>query len=402
MNLHVLLPLILVPAFLMGELARRIRCPAVVGQIAAGFLLGPAVLNLLPLADAGTMSHGGLHELAQIGICALLFRAGLDTRMEEFRPVLLPSAIVALVGMLLPFLGGFALARMSGLSPMAAAFVGATLTATSVGISVAVLDELRATSSREGLLILGAAILDDVFGLLLLSVLSAFARPGGSAGWAMASAFGQALAFISAGLLLGRPVTRAIVWLTSWSRNEATLVVLGFAYALLLAFLAEALGLAMILGAYVAGLTFSRHPDRGRLESAFGALIQLLTPLFFVLIGSSIAPTEFNPLTAPGREALVLAALLLAAAVLGKVLCASWMRRSETRIWTVGWGMVPRGEVGLVFANMALAANIVTSGVFSALILVLIATSIIGPIGLRATWRPQTTRSLGEGGEDGT
>lgn len=387
MDLHLLLPLILIPAKLLEGVLRRLGIPAVVGAILAGVLLGPAVIGILPSQIQDLEEPGLLNHLADIGLCVLLFRIGLETRLSDFLPDWRSAMGIAIAGMALPFALGFGVTVFWGWSLQAAVFVGATLTATSIGITAATLSELRAEKSKEGTLILAAAILDDVFGLILLAMLVALVTPALSVVEQVLIAIGQAVAFIMAGVLIGPYIAHIVISLSKWIKTRGLLLVLAFSYLLLMAYAARAAGLQLIIGAYAAGLAFAQHPEREQVEQDLKPLTELLTPVFFVLLGASVEFSGFDPFSSAGREGWSFAALLFIAAATGKLFSASWMRSTQINRWAIGSGMMPRGEVGFVFAQIGLMAGVLSSGIFSSLVLVLIATSILGPILLKTFWR---------------
>jgi hypothetical protein len=222
--------------------------------------------------------------------------------------------------MLFPLLLGWLGASALGVPPLPALFICATLTATSIGVTAAVLEELGASSSRVATLILGAAVVDDVLGLVLLSALVGISSAQNAVGVEIGVSVVQAVGFLAAALWLGRPLTQATLWLTRWTQSRSTLLVLVFSTLLLTAGAAKIAGLEMIIGAYAAGLALARHPERDWLETELEPLIELFTPIFFVLVGSAIALETFAVHTPAGRSTLALAGLLFVAAVAGKLL----------------------------------------------------------------------------------
>ena len=391
MNLHILLPLILITTKLLEEVMRRVRLPTVVGAIFAGFFLGPAILGVIPAEAENPEAYEMVHQLAQIGLCVLLFRIGLETRFTDFLHVWRQATGIAVAGMILPFVLGWILATLWGWPLQGAAFLGATLTATSIGVTASVLSELHAQKSEEGILILGAAILDDVLGLVLLSILLAVVTPTLSVAGQALSAFIQAFAFIAAGIFLGPYVVEIVISFSKWSKGKAMLLVLAFSYFLMLAYAAKAIGLDMIIGAYAAGVAFARHPERYQVEQDLKPLTELLTPLFFVLLGASMQFSDLNPLTETGRGAWGFVAVLFMVAAVGKLFSPFWIRKNRINKWAVGSGMMPRGEVGFVFAQVGLTAKIFSPQLFSSIVVVLIATTILGPVLLRASWKKETS-----------
>lgn len=383
MNLHVLLPVILLPAKVFEVVMCRLHLPAVVGAILAGVVLGPVLLGILPLEAEDPAGYQMLHELSSIGLCVLLFRIGLETSFNDFIRVWKPAASIAAAGMVLPLLLGWSTGLLWGMSHQGALFIGAALTATSIGVTASVLSELLSQKSREGLYIIGAAILDDVMGLLLLSALVAFVTPTASVTSQVLTSMAQAIMFIAAGLILGPYIVQLIARLSSWSNSQGVLLVLAFSYFLLVAYGAKTIGLDMIIGAYAAGIAFSRHPERSQIERDLKPFTELLTPLFFVLLGASVEFSTLNPLTAAGRQSLMLTAVLLAVAVVGKLFSGFCLRGGQVNRWAIGSGMMPRGEVGFVFAQIGLLTGAFTHELFTTIVVVLVATTIIGPIMLR-------------------
>jgi Kef-type K+ transport system membrane component KefB len=295
--------------------------------------------------------------------------------------------------MLLPWALGTLCAFALGVPLVPALFIGATLTATSIGVTAAVLEELGATADRAATLILGAAVVDDVLGLVLLAALVAMtSAETGNIGFEIAVAVAQALAFLAAALWLGRPLTQATIRLTRWTRSRSTLLVLVFSALLSMAWAAKVAGLEMIIGAYAAGLALARHPERKWLETELEPVIELFTPLFFALVGSAIALESLSVQTDAGRSTLGLAGLLFAAAVTGKLLAPFAIRNSNAPTFAVGSALVPRGEVGLVFAQVGLGKGVLTPDLFAALALVITATTLAGPVLLRRFWPREPSR----------
>jgi len=393
LKIYWLLPLVLVSARLLGAVARRWGLPAVVGEILAGVALGPSLLGVLELPHHGA---GGepLLALAQIGLCVLLFRVGLETDLENVRRVAAPAAILAVVGMLFPLALGALVSIAAGISPLPALFIGATLTATSIGVTASVLEELGAGGTRAATLILGVAVIDDVLGLVLLAALIGTNAAQGGVGLEIGIAIAQAVAFLGAALWLGRPLAQATLRLSRWTRSRSTVLVLVFSALLITAWAAKAAGLELIVGAYAAGLALARHPEREWLEQELEPVIELFTPIFFVLVGSAIALDSLAVHTASGRFTLALAGLLFAAAVAGKLVARLALRRRDVPALAVGAALVPRGEVGLVFAQVGLGEGILRPDLFAALALVITATTLAGPVLLRWLWPRGDPRTL--------
>lgn len=385
MQLHWLLPIVLVSAKLCGSLARRWGAPAVVGEILAGVLLGPSLLGVLTPPQ-----HGGAEDpllvLAQIGLCVLLFRVGLETDLEKVRQIARPAAILAVAGMLIPMALGALSAAALGIDRLAALFIGATLTATSIGVTAAVLEELGVGASRPATLILGAAVIDDVLGLVLLAALIGVTSAQNAVGVEVAVAVAQAVGFLAIAVWIGRPLTQATLSLTRWTGSRSTLFVVVFSALLLTAWGAKIAGLEMIIGAYAAGLALARHPEREWIESELEPVIELFTPIFFVLVGSAVSLGSLALNSPQGRFTASVAGLLFVGAVAGKLLSPLVVPRLDAPAMAVGSALVPRGEVGLIFAQVGLSEGVLTADLFSALALVITATTLVGPLLLRRSW----------------
>jgi Na+:H+ antiporter len=366
----------LVGAKLFGELAERIGQPAVLGELLAGVVLGPSVLGLVPL------SHG-VHLLAEIGVILLLFEVGLETDLGELLRVGGPALSVALAGMVLPFLGGWVLAFAAGQPPLTATFIGATLTATSIGITARVLSELSVLKTREGQIILGAAVADDVLGLVVLAVVGQIAEKGSiSAGEAVRStAF--SIGFLALALLLGFPVGRRLISVVGRSRVRGVLVAAAVSFALLVAWAADLAGSAPIVGAFAAGVVLARTNRRHDMDQALKPAVDLFAPVFFVAVGAEVDVTLLNPVPPQNRPVLLLSLALAAVGFLGKFL-AGFCAWGRVRRAFIGAGMVPRGEVGLIFASLGRQTGALAPGPFVAVVIAVFATTFLAPPLLKA------------------
>jgi Kef-type K+ transport system membrane component KefB len=361
----------LIAAKLLGELVERLGQPSVLGELLAGVALGPSVLGLVPLSD-------GMFLLAEIGVMLLLFEVGLETSLEELGRVGGPALVVALVGMVLPFVGGFLVTKLLGYPALAAVFVGAALMATSIGITARLLTELKMLATREGQIILGAAVADDVLGLVVLAVVSRIADQGGVEIWAVGKATGLAIGFLAAALLLGIPVGRRLVKVVDRAAVRGVLVAASVALALLLAFVAARVGSAPIVGAFAAGLVLARTNRRHEIDTALKPIVDIFAPLFFVFVGAQVNVAFLNPAVAENRASLLLALLLSVVGFLGKM-AAGWGAWGGVHRAFIGAGVVPRGEVGLIFASVGRATGALPERVFVALVLTVFATTFLAP-----------------------
>lgn len=385
--LHFLLPLTILCAKIFEEIVRRIGVPAILGSILAGIVLGPLGFDVTPaLFGTHQSSQQVFGELAQIGLCILLFRIGMETRFDQFLKIWPQAVVVAVTGMVLPLLLGWGIAVVSGYSPVAGFFMAATLTATSIGVTVPVLKELNALGSAEGLIITGAAVLDDILGLILLSLLLAFAHPGETSIGSMGQTLLMGVGFVVTGVTLGPWLIRHVLRLLRLLNSTQLTLVLAFSYLLIMAQLAHDVGLDMIIGAYAAGLAFSAIDESDRLETGLKPMTDLFSPLFFVLIGSSLSLPDFSMTSPEWRQDGIFFLALFAAAFSGKFFSGIALPAKIADKWIVGCGMLPRGEVGLVFAQVGFSSGFMTEADFSLLVFLLLLTTCIGPLLLKYFW----------------
>jgi Kef-type K+ transport system membrane component KefB len=375
----------LLGAKILGELCERLGQPPVLGELLAGVLLGPSLLGLVPLSS-------GILLIAEIGVLLLLFEVGLETDLGELLRVGGPAMTVALVGMALPFLGGYVLTRVAGFTTLTAIFVGAALTATSIGISSRVLSDLGLLTSREGQIILGAAVADDVLGLVVLAVVSRIAATGSVGVWEAGKAAVLSFAFLLVAIVAGMPLGRLLVRVVGRASVRGILVAMSIAFALLAALGAQTAGSAAIVGAFAAGLVLARTNRGNDIRDAVRPIVDVFAPVFFVTIGAQVDLGYLNPAAAANRPALLLALGLIAVGALGKFAAgyAAWggVRRSF-----IGAGMIPRGEVGLIFAQIGRQNGALPEPAFIAVVLAVFATTFLTPPLVKAL-RPAPARPV--------
>jgi Kef-type K+ transport system membrane component KefB len=392
LELLLMLIFIVLGAKLFGYASARLGQPMVVGEILFGLLLGPSVLNVLGLP---IFHHSeGLKEtiklLAELGVLLLMFLAGLETDVNAMRKVGVPALNSAIGGVVLPFLGGWGLSSAAGLPLGESIFIGTILTATSVSISAQTLIELGKLKTKEGMTILGAAVIDDVIGILMLSVVVAvFATQGGAATpiWLVAL---KMVAFFVVALLLA-PLARRFVSGFGKLPISEPLLAAGVIVAALYGFGAELLGgVAAITGSYLAGVILGTIAEKHQLEDKAKALVySLFVPIFFVDIGlnANIIEALSGSLWLFGIGIVVVA---LVGKVLGSGAGAYLSKFNPQESLRVGVGMISRGEVGLIVAGIGLARGVITQDIFSIIVLMVIASTLVTPILLRATF--STTR----------
>jgi Kef-type K+ transport system membrane component KefB len=359
---------ILVAAKLGHEVFRRLGQPPIVGEILGGVLAGPAVLGVYQVTPETEL-------FAEIGVVLLLFQVGLETRLHELLRVGPTAVAVAVLGVVLPFAGGLAAAELSGAGIEVAIFLAAALTATSVGITSSVLRDFGVLDSRSGRIILGAAVIDDVLAIMILSVAT-----GVAAGtFSLDNVVGLlvvALLFIFVVVVGGtRILMRRRSLLTDPEFAEGPLLP-GMIIMLGLAALASFIGLAAIIGAFLAGMVVSESSERHALEAEVAPVAAFFTPFFFGFIGAQVDLAGL----ASGTALLALAGITVIA-VLTKFVGAylGAIRQGAARAALVGWGMVPRGEVGIVVAGLGLAAGAIDTAMYSVVIGMAVITTLIVP-----------------------
>ncbi|HYT84336.1 MAG TPA: cation:proton antiporter [Gemmatimonadales bacterium] len=369
-----------------GALFERFRQPAVLGELIAGILLGAGALRVIPTGPDDPLTPV-VALLAEIGVVVLLFEIGLETDLKAMARVGGAAGAVAVVGVAVPFALGVAY----WLSPLhayehtladattTAIFVGATLTATSVGITARVLADLRCLRTVESRLILGAAVIDDVLGLVILGAVSGLAAGTAVSLWGVARILAVAVGFLVAAVAAGLALAPRVFGLIDRLQARGVLLVSAFAFLLLLAALADRAGSALIIGAFAAGIILSCTNQVDAIKERMTPVADIFTPVFFLSIGAAVDLRGWNPLDPANRETLVIGGVLFAIAVLGKLAsgwAVPWRRYNR---WAVGIGMAPRGEVGLIFAQIGLTAGVLSQRLFSAILLMVIGTTLIAP-----------------------
>ena len=389
------LAIILTVAKLGGHLATRIGQPPVLGELAAGVVVG----NLTLFGFHGLeylKTDAAVDMMARLGVILLLFQVGLESTVNQMLKVGLSSFLVATIGVIGPFALGWGVGAwlLPQESVYAHVFLGATLTATSVGITARVLKDLGRSQTPEARIILGAAVIDDVQGLVILAVVTgtiAAANQGAALSYgAIGLVVLKATAFLVGSLVLGVYLSPGLFTLASKLDASGVLLAVGLAFCFLTAWLANEIGLAPIVGAFAAGLVlehlhYRNFMSRGEqsLEQLVEPIASFLVPVFFVLMG---VRTDLSVFGQPG--VLSLATALTVAGILGKQLCGlGAVGRNLDRL-SIGIGMIPRGEVGLIFANIGLTLTIageqvVNQAVFSAVVVMVIVTTVVTPPALK-------------------
>ncbi|HZP63484.1 MAG TPA: cation:proton antiporter [Terriglobales bacterium] len=373
---------VFVSAKVVGEIFERFRLPSVLGEILAGVVLGPYALGIIEPSNI-------IYSVAEIGAIFLLFRAGLEISPGDLIRVGGKAMQVAVVGGLLPFLLGFVYLKLRGDTSSEAVFVGAAMVATSVGITARVLADLGVLSTETARVILGAAVFDDIIGMVLLAVVSGFAN-GGVPRWPhLAILAGEAAGFAMFMIYVAPRIVRRMEPRVEHLSTQNASLVIALAICLLLSWLAARIGMAAIIGAFFAGLVFAEYAPQWNLVPRVAGITEFLSPFFFFAIGARLNLKLFtgNILVAAG----VISFLAIISKILGcglPLLSEGW----ETAI-RVGVGMLPRGEVALIVALVGLQSGIVLQSTYAIVVFMTAVTTLIAPPILRYLFRQEISQS---------
>jgi Kef-type K+ transport system membrane component KefB len=362
------------------EFARRLRQPGVVGELAGGFIVGPYALGWFVPGEAAQF-------LSLLGVVILLFSVGLEVRTDQLLAVGRPAVSSAVLAMILPIAGGTALALGTGEAPGTAAFVGLALAATSIGITSRVLSDMGVLDRTFSRVILGAAIVDDVLALVLIGIVSGAATGDLSASTLLVAVAGVGL--VGLGFAIARRARGLSREVFTWPLFADTPLVPAFMLAMGLAVVAELVGLAAIIGAFVAGLIVAETEARDELEHELRPLASIFTPFFFAVTGAAV---DLSALTDPSL--LVLVVVLSFVGVVTKLLgglIGSWSLGRAGAL-AVGVGLVPRGEVGIVVAGLGLTLGLLDEALFSVVLVAVVATTVVAPF-LLATVIPAAAKA---------
>lgn len=395
----------------LGGIVEKFGQPAVLGELIAGALIGNMILINVSWFE-GMKSNEYLHFLAELGVVILLFQVGLESNVQEMKKVGVRALIVAIIGVVLPFAMGAYLAGpllMPGLSHNAYIFLGAILSATSVGITARVFKDFSILHSKESRIVLGAAVIDDVLGLILLAIVSSIVRTGSISMMQIIQTIGLSILLLAGGTIIGgmitKPLSKWFSTLNSGSGMKLTFALsIGFAFA----YIAYLIGLAPIVGAFTAGLmldsvhfkhfhepsyvsdfkravndadmqvqqkvqVIAEEQQEKHIEHILEPIGQFLSPIFFVMTGLAVDVSVFmNP------HALIIALVLTCIAIIGKLASGFFAGRGVNH-WLIGWGMVPRGEVGLIFASVGRALGVVDTMEYSVIVVVIMLTTFVTP-----------------------
>jgi Kef-type K+ transport system membrane component KefB len=367
---HLLLVLaaLLLTTRVLSVTAEKFGQPAILGELLGGVILGGSVLSVL---DPNQLA---LHTLAELGLLILLFEIGLATDLRALTSVGGTATVIAVVGVTLPFVMGYAALSAMGVGHLAAIVCAASLTATSIGISTRVLAELGFLQTDEGRVVLGTAVLDDIIGLVILSVIGSFAAGEAITASGVVRTSAVAFGFVAVAIVVGSLVIPPLFHAAKRLRSPTTIAVMGLAFAFSLAALAGMLGSAIIVGGFVAGVLLNRIDQRDDVARSASAMGSLLTPIFFASVGASV---DLRALAEP--RTLVITVVLLVAGAIGKMIAAYvpvWFKGNKA---LVGVAILPRGEVELIVAQTGLAIGALDTSLFGAITLMVLLTTLLSP-----------------------
>ena len=366
--------IVFIAAQIGSEIAQRLKLPGVVGEIAAGCVVGPSVLGWITPAQITVGTP--LDVLAEIGVVLLLFSVGLETRLEDLKKVGKVAVLVGVLGVVVPFGMGSLWAHGNGFDWSRSLFVAAAFVATSAGITARVLQELNALQRIESKVILGAAVIDDILAMLLLGVVVSLQGGEGVDIIHLLAVLAGAIGFIA---VIGIGGARVMRWNSSWldkPANPHSALAIVLALCLGLAYVSTLFGLAAIIGAFLAGMIASETRQQHTLEKQIQPLLSLLTPFFFVITGSKIDLHQLANMEA-GIMLLVVTLIAIASKLIGGFLGALPLGKRGATI--VGFGMVPRGEVGVVIASLGLSAGVFTDQVYAIIVAMSLLTAMVTP-----------------------
>jgi Kef-type K+ transport system membrane component KefB len=410
-----------------GELCARIDLPPVLGELVAGVIVGVSAYDILVFPSTAENGSGSLvmtllqltskinpesvtsifeaqseviSVLAELGVIILLFEIGLESDLKELLRVGPQASVVAVVGVAVPFaLGTTGLVLLFHIPIIPAIFAGAALTATSIGITAKVLAEIQQLTSREGQIIIGAAVLDDVLGIIVLAVVASLAREGTVEISNVIYLIVSAAAFLVGAIWLGRLLIPLFESLVEGLKTRGQLLISALIVAFTLAYIANVIQLEAILGSFAAGLVLAESQRRRELEEQIIPIADMFVPIFFIVVGARTDVSVLNPFVPENREGLIVASFLLVVAIFGKVVTGlTVFGQPGINRWAIGIGMIPRGEVGLVFAAVGSASGVLSQSLNAAIIVMVILTTFLAPPFLRLAFaKSSETTEVTEG-----
>ncbi|MFB2837721.1 cation:proton antiporter [Floridanema evergladense] len=401
-----------------GELSNRLGFPPVLGELVAGVIVGISALHLLVFPESGAQSSdsaiiqllqttAGLNSqsaeavfnaqsevvsvLSELGVILLLFEIGLESNIKSLMAVGYQATIVACVGVAVPFAAGTAgLMLLFGVPAIPAIFAGAALTATSIGITSKVLSEIGRLNTKEGQIILGAAVIDDVLGIIVLAVVASLAKTGEVDVMNVIYLIISSSVFLLGSILLGSFFNKTFIRVANLLKTRGGLLIPALVFAFLMSYLGAVIHLEAILGAFAAGLVLDESDETLELQKQVIPIADMLVPVFFVCVGARTDIGVLNPTVPTNQEGLIIAIFLIAVAIVGKIVTgATVFGQGKMNRLAIGVGMIPRGEVGLVFAGIGSASGTLSKPLQAAIIMMVIITTFLAPPLLRIVFRDE-------------
>jgi Kef-type K+ transport system membrane component KefB len=363
-------------AKVFGEIALKLGQNAIIGELLAGIFVGPNVLEIVRETPV-------LSNISELGAMILLFEVGLSTDIKEFLKSSGWAMAVAFVGVIAPYFLGYFVFLCFGLTDMQSIFAGAVLTATSVGITIRVFMDLKCLKTEEAKIVLGAAIIDDVIGIIMLSVVLKLVTGGTVSFGTVAYISGTAVLFLVLSVIAGVLIAPTIFKFISKMRQSYIVSTMGIVFCFIVSAFSTKIELAPIVGAFVAGLVLSTIKQGEEIRKDIKPIYAIFVPVFFVLMGTKVDISAFNPFVAANREILVLTSILFIIAFVGKAVAGFAVLKKGINKLLIGVSMVPRGEVGLIFAEIGLKNNVFKMRDYSALVAAMMLTTFITPIILK-------------------
>jgi len=392
------LVIILLSARLMGEVAAYFQIPSVIGELLAGLIIGPSILGVIEISNS-------IHLLAEVGVILLLFEVGLETDVGKLTAAGTKALTVAIAGVFFPFVLGYLVSSyVFDFSLLISLFIASTLTATSVGITLRVLQDLKKQNTREAQIIIGSAVLDDIIGIILLAMLYEFSVSGRIELFTI----GQVILFIGLFFLIAPLAAKAIsMVIKKWDEKSEIPGLLPTSIVsliLLFAWIAHQSGAPVLLGGFAAGLALSPQffftvtPLLGqseeftyKVEKHMKPIVHLFSPIFFVAIGLSL---NLRTIDWSSSFFWQLSGLLLTVGIAGKLISGFFLKNeSFNSKLIIGTAMIPRGEVGLIFANVGYNAKIFKEDIYAAIIIVITTTTLLAPFFLRSLYKNKSNSS---------
>ncbi len=398
-----------------GELSNSVGLPPVLGELVGGVIVGVSALHLLVFPEAGVSSSDSaivsflqatagltpdaveatfnaqsevISVLSELGVIILLFEIGLESNLKQLMEVGIQATVVAVVGVVTPFaLGTLGLMTIFHAPAIPAIFAGAALTATSIGITSKVLSEIQRLNSKEGQIIIGAAVIDDILGIIVLAVVASLAKTGEVDVTNVIYLIVSSTVFLVGAILLGNFFNKTFVAIADTLKTRGEIIIPALIFAFILAYIGSAIHLEAILGSFAAGLVFDETDKRKELEKQVRPIADMLVPIFFVVVGARTNLGVLNPAIPSNREGLIVAVFLIAVAIVGKVV-TGWAVFGIPNVnrLAIGIGMIPRGEVGLVFAGIGTASGVLSDSLNAAIIMMVILTTFLAPPLLRVVF----------------